>query len=114
MSPGASLWPVLGVTESLLPPLLSVGSILMLLSQLSSSCSINMVGHTALRAWQSHPIPPFSLHCGKVSYFPGFVLPYDMVDDKDMVGNKAGDSSVMIRYQVDELTSIWLMYYFVA
>ena len=34
-----------------------------------SSHSINMVGHTAFGAWQSHLIPPPSLHEGGVFFF---------------------------------------------
>ena len=70
----------------------------MLLSQLSSSHSNNMVGHTALGAWQSHPIPLPSLDCGEGSSFPGFTPPDDIVNSESVVGIHPGDSGVAIEY----------------
>ena len=52
-----------------------------------------MVGHTALGAWQSHPILPPSLQGGEG--LPGFVLPNDMIDSKSVQGVKPGDSCVI-------------------
>ena len=49
---------------------LSRGSLL-LLHQLSSIHSNYMMRHAALRAWQSHLIPPAYLHGGKVSCVHG-------------------------------------------
>ena len=63
-------WPTPGMYRVDAPDTtLSRGS-LMLLNQLFPSHPIYMVGHTALEAWQSHPIP---LHGGEVSSFPGLV-----------------------------------------
>ena len=45
----------------------------MLLTQLSPSPSINLVGYTALGAQQSHLIPLPSLHAGEGSSPPGCV-----------------------------------------
>ena len=88
-------------TEWLPPPALNGGNLL-LLSQLSSSHSNYMVGHTALGDLQSHPIPPPSLHGREGSSFPGLVPSDDMVDSESVVGIKPGDSGVVIGYQVDE------------
>ena len=82
---------------------LSRGSLL-LLNQLSSSHSNYMVRHTALGAWQSHPIPPPSLHDGERSSFLGLVPSNDTVDSESLVGTKPGDSGVVIGYQFHEFT----------
>ena len=73
-----------------------------------------MVGHTALGAQQSHPIPPPSLHDGEGSSFPGLVPSDDMVNSESVMGIKPGDSSVVIAYQVDESTHTWSAQQFVA
>ena len=74
---------------------LSRGS-LMLLSQLFPSHLNDMVGHTALGAWQSHRIPLPSLHGEEGSPFPGLVPSDDMIDSESLVGIKHGDSGVVI------------------
>ena len=63
-----------------------------------------------LQFWglESHPIPLPSLHVGKRSSFPGFVLPSDMVSSKSVVGIILGDSGVVIGHQIDEFTCTWL------
>ena len=76
----------------------------MLLSQLSSSHSNHMVEHTAFGTWQSHPIPPPSLHGGEGSSFPGVAPLNDMVNSESVMDIKPGDSGVVIGYQVDECT----------
>ena len=60
---------------------LSRGSHL-LLSQLSFNHSNYMVGHTVWGAWQSHPIPPPSLHGGEGSSFQGLVSSSGMVNSE--------------------------------
>ena len=85
----------------------------MLLHKLFPS-PIYMVGHTALGAWQSHPIPVPSLHGGEGSSFPGLVPTNDTVNSESVVGIKPGDSGVVIGYQVDEFTSTWSAETFVA
>ena len=100
--------------EWLLPPTaLSRGSLL-LLNQLSSSHSNYTVGYTALGAWQSHPIPPSSLHGGEGSSFPGLVPSGDMVNSESVVGIKPGASGVVTGYQVHEFTHTWSGEHFVA
>ena len=81
---------------------------------LFSSHPIYMVGHTALGAWQSLPIPPSSLHGGEGSSFPGLVLSDDLVDSKSAMGIKPGDSGVVIGYQVDVFIHTWSAEQFVA
>ena len=73
-----------------------------------------MVGHTALGAWQSHPIPMPSLHGGEGSSFPGLVPSDDTVDSESVMGIKLGDSGVVIWYQVDEFTCTWSAEWFVS
>ena len=87
----------------------------MLLTQLSSSHSSNMVGHAALGGLcgKSH-IPPPSLHGGKGYSFPGLVPPNGTVITKLSVGIKPGDCGVIIGYQVDEFTHNWSVECFVA
>ena len=71
-----------------------------------------MVGHTALEAWQSHPIPLPSLHGGEGS--SRFGSPNETVNSESVVDMKHGDSSVMNGYQVDEFTHTLLAEHFVA
>ena len=73
-----------------------------------------MVGHTVFGTWQSHPIPPPSLHGGEGSSFPGLVPSNDRVNFESAMGVKPGDSGVVIRYQVDEFTHNWSAEQFVA
>ena len=73
-----------------------------------------MVGHTALGAQQSHPIPLPSLHHGKGSSFPDLVPSDDMVDSESVMGIKPDDSGVVIGYQVYEFTCTWSAEQFVA
>ena len=63
---------------------------------------------------ESHPIPLPSLHDGEGSSFPGLVPSDDMVNSESVMGSKPGDSSVMIRYQVDEFNHTWSAEWFVA
>ena len=72
-----------------------------------------MVGNTALRVLQSHKIPPPSLHGMEGSTLPGFVTA-DMASSNPVMGITAGDSSVVIGYQVDEISHTCLPEYFVA
>ena len=58
----------------------------------------------------SHPIPLHSLHDGDGSSFPSS----DMVDSESMMVVKCSDSVVVIRYQVNEFTHIWLVEGFIA
>ena len=92
---------------------LSMGS-LILLSQLSSSHLNNIMGCTALGTQQSHPIPLPSLHVWEGSSFPGLVPPDDMVDSESVLGLTPGNSGVVIAYQVDEITCIWSVEWFVT
>ena len=73
-----------------------------------------MVGHTALGAWQSHPIPPPSLHDGEGSSVPGLVPSNNTVNSESAAGIKPGDCGVVIWYQVDEFTHTWSVEQFVA
>ena len=63
---------------------------------------------------ESYPIPLPSLHGGEGSSFPGLLPSDDMVDSESVMGIKAGDSSVVIGYQVDEFTCTWSAEWFVA
>ena len=63
-----------------------------------------MVGHTALGPWQSHQIPPPSLHGGEGPSFPDWVPPDDTVNSDSLVGMQFSDSGMVIRYQDDEFT----------
>ena len=90
----------------LLPPLFESRESLMLLSQLYSSHSSNMVG-ILLGGLGSPPIPLSSLHGWEGYSFPGLVLPNDTVNSKTVLGMKPGDSIVVIVYQVDEFTHTW-------
>ena len=69
----------------------------MLLKQLSSRYSINMLGHTTMGAWQGHLIPLLSLH-GERGIFPVSVPNYESV-----VGMKSVDSGVVFGYHITEL-----------
>ena len=95
------------------PTTLSRGSLMLLCLQFPSH-PIYMVGHTALGAWQSHPIPPPSLHGGKGFSFPGLVLSNDMVDSESVMDVKPGDSGLVIGYHVDAFTHTWSAEWFVA
>ena len=76
---------------------------------------IYMVGAYSLGdSAESHPIPLPSLHDGEGFSFPGLVLFDDTVISESVMGIKPGDSSVVIRYQVDELTHTWSAEQFVA
>ena len=61
-----------------------------------------------------HLISLPSLYGGERTSFPGSILPSDIVHSKSVVGIKDSDSDVVIRYQVDECTCIWLAECFVA
>ena len=77
----------------------------MLFKQLSSSHSINVVGHTALGLADS-----YQLCCYIVNrvHFPGFVPLSDTVDSYSVMYAKPCDSSVVIVYQVNEISCILL------
>ena len=62
----------------------------MLFRQLSSSHSINMVGHKALGGWQSHPMPLPSLNSGKGSSLPSFVPLNGTGNSESVVGVTSG------------------------
>ena len=59
-------------------------------------------------------IPPPSLHDGEGSSSPGLVPSDDMVNSESVMSIKPGDSSVVIAYQVDELTHTWSEEWFAA
>ena len=70
----------------------------MLFSQLSSSYSVNMLGHTAMGGLaKCHPITPL----------PSFVAPNYMVNSEFVAGIKPGACGLMIGYQFDEFTCTW-------
>ena len=58
---------------------------------------------------ESHLIPLPSLHDREGSSFPGLVPSDDTVDSDSVMGNKPGDSSVVIGYQVGEFTHTWFV-----
>ena len=76
----------------------------MLLTQLSLSHSINMVGIQFWGIAENQSIHLLSLHCRVVSCLSGFVLSDDTVNFKSVVGVKPGDSGVVIQYQDVEYT----------
>ena len=87
--------------------------ILILFKELSSSHSVNMVGHVALGDWLTYLIPSPSLHGREGSCFVSLVPPDDMVNSKSLVGIKGPcDSSVVIGYQVNECTHTCLAEHF--
>ena len=63
---------------------------------------------------ESHLIPQPSLHDGEQSSFPGLVPSDDTVDSESVMVIKAGDSTVVIGYQIDEFTCTWSAEQFVA
>ena len=63
---------------------------------------------------ESHPIPPSSQYGWEGSSFLGSAPPSDIINSESVVSIKPGDSSVVIRYQVDEFTCTWLVEYFFA
>ena len=66
----------------------------MLLTWVSPGHFINVVGHKALKTWQSHLIPLPSLHGGEGASLSGCVSPDDMIES--MVGIKPADSGTLI------------------
>ena len=86
----------------------------MLLTQLPSSHSVNIMGHTALGLQQFHEIPLPSVYGEDGPSLPGFVWHDDIVNSESVVGINPGDACVMTQYQVDEHTCIWLEEHFVA
>ena len=73
----------------------------MLLSHLFPSHPKYMVGHNSFGDLpESHPIPLPSLHGGEESSFPGLFPSDDTVNSESVLDIKAGDSGVMIGYQV--------------
>ena len=67
----------------------------MLLSQLSSSHSKNIMEYTALGAWWSHSTHLPSLHDREESSFPGLALPSDTVNSESVVAIQPVDSCVV-------------------
>ena len=63
---------------------------------------------------ESHPIWLPSLHDREGSSFPGLVPSDDMVYSEFVMGIKPNDSSVVIGFQVDEVTHTWSAEWFVA
>ena len=63
---------------------------------------------------ESHLIPLSSLHDGKGSSFPGLVPSDDTVNSESVMDITPGDSSVLIRYQVNEFTHTWSAEQFVG
>ena len=80
---------------------------------LGTSCYSNSCHPAIQSVWQgiqlwglsSRPIPPPSLH-GREKLFWGLVPPDDTVNSKFMVGIKAGDSGVVMGYQIDDSTHL--------
>ena len=68
-----------------------------------------MVGHTA----ELPNLSTFPTWWWGV-FFPGYVLPIDIVSAKSIVDVKHGDSGVVIGYQVSEFTCNWLAECFIA
>ena len=101
VQPGDGHQPTLGMHRVAAASTTSSSGSLLLLNQLLPSQTIYMMGHTALGAWQGHPIPLPSLHGGEGSSFPGLVPSNDMVNSESVMGIKPGDSGVVIEYQVD-------------
>ena len=101
-------------TECLLLHLLQEGRYLMLLIQLSPSHSICVIGHTALGLGRELPNPSTFLHGAEGSSVPCSAPSTDRSNSASLVGIKSGHSSVLIRYQVDECTHIWLAQYFIT
>ena len=66
-------------------------------TQQSSSYSLNIMGHTALGAQQSHPIPLASLHFREGSSLPD-LNPVPQSTQNPVADVKPGDSSAVIRY----------------
>ena len=88
--------------------------IVMLLQWLSSSLSINMVGHTSFGSLaESHPIHLPSLH-GKKESIMSFGPPKNTADYESVVGIKPDDFGVVIWYQSEEFTCTYLAECFVA
>ena len=96
-------------TERLLPPLLKQEGA----SCYSFSCSPAIPWiYLVIQLWElgresSNP-SAFPIWWGGSS-LPGCVPPDNMVNFKSVVGIKPGDSGVVIGYQVNEFTCIWLM-----
>ena len=65
-------------------------------------------------AWQSHLIPPHSLHGREGCTFPASVPSDDTVNSKSVAGVNPGDSGVMIEYQFDPFTHTWSVEHFIA
>ena len=112
--PGAGQWPLPEGHCVTAPPLLQVGGRLRLLSQLSSSHSIYLVGHNFPDSTESHTITPPSLHGSEGSSFLTFIPSDDMVNSKFVGSIKPDDSGVVIGYWFDEFTCTWLAEHFVA
>ena len=64
VQPGDGHWPTPGMHQVAAPSTALSRGDFCYSNQLSSTHSNYMVGHTALGAWQSHLIPPPSLHGG--------------------------------------------------
>ena len=83
----------------------------MLCSHLSSSHPINMVGHTALRAWQIYLILCIPYMVGRGLVFQVLLHPVAWLT-LNLMGIKAGDSCVGLGHQVDGFTDTWSEKYF--
>ena len=103
-------WPVQGIHRVAAP--FTRGSLL-LLSQWSSSHSSNMVGHTALGAWQGVPYSLHFLYGEEGSSFPGLAPPNNMVTEFVWAFNLV-TLVWWLGYQVDENTHTWSVEWFVA
>ena len=86
----------------------------MLLSQVSTSHSIHMVGHAAVGNLKHLLMLLLFLHCREGSFLPGFAPSVEMVNSESVVGIKSGDCNKEIGDQVDEFTCTWLVEHFVA
>ena len=113
MQPSDGHWSMPGMHSVAAPSATLRRGSLLLLSLLFPNHPIYMVGHTALGAWQSHPIPLPSLYDGEGSS-TGLVPSDNTVNSESVMDIKPGDSSVVIGYQVDELTCTWSAEQFVA
>ena len=70
--------------------------------------------HTALGAWQSHPIHLPSLHGRKDLLFQVVFPPVTQLTSESVVGIKPGGSGVVIWYQADQFTYTWSTGCFIA
>ena len=101
-------------TEWLLLPLLPVEGRIMLLIQLSQAVPSICWDIQLWGLGRELPNPSTFPIWWEGSSLPGCVPPNDTVNSESVVGIKPGDSSMVIGFQIDEFTCIWLAQQFVA